>query len=426
MKQSKESQQTLASLLICLAFFYLLYHSLAGGTLFAAHPYDSYALQAENWLAGRMFIANGEDYPWLELAIFENQYYLSFPAVPSVLLLPWVLLCGGAGAVPSNFIIACAALCLAAGVYCLFARLGTAPNTCLFWAVFCTMGSNVCWISTSGGVWFMAQICNLCFVAWGLYFACLGTKRGNIAAAAFLALAVGCRPFSILILALFFLHLLLQQFKQTKNPLRWGGGFWAAFGVAFAIGGAMAWYNFARFGSIFEFGRSYLPEFTNSGDAQFSIVYVWSNLKGLFRLVTLSDTFILEFSIFNGFFLFAANPIFLIWLLRLAGRGAAHRFTRQEGVLLGCALAGLGALCMHRTMGGWQFGVRYMVDLIPYILLCEMVAYRRPHTPDAHLPKHTATPTALAQGGDAPRWWEWLLLALAVMFNVYGAIFMML
>ena len=73
----------LAAVLLCLAAALVLYHSLAGGTLFAHSWYDSYSIQTENWLAGSLSIQNGEQYTWLELAIYNGIYYLSFPPVPS-------------------------------------------------------------------------------------------------------------------------------------------------------------------------------------------------------------------------------------------------------------------------------------------------------------------------------------------------------
>ena len=94
----------LAGLLGCLALALLCYHDLAGGTLLVHNDYDSYALQAENWLHGSLGIENGENYPWLELAIFEGRYYQSFPPVPAVFLLPWVAAAGSAAGVPSNLI----------------------------------------------------------------------------------------------------------------------------------------------------------------------------------------------------------------------------------------------------------------------------------------------------------------------------------
>lgn len=111
----------LAGSLTLFGFAILLFHSLAGGTLLAQNPYDSYLLQAQNWLEGSMAIQNGEQYPWLELAIFNEEYYLSFPPVPSVLALPWAL---WGGVVPSNLIAALYGLAVAAGVYLLFWQSG--------------------------------------------------------------------------------------------------------------------------------------------------------------------------------------------------------------------------------------------------------------------------------------------------------------
>lgn len=62
MKNSvKRHASALTAVLACLALALVLYHSLAGGTLLQSSPYNSYALQAENWLAGRNNIENGEN-----------------------------------------------------------------------------------------------------------------------------------------------------------------------------------------------------------------------------------------------------------------------------------------------------------------------------------------------------------------------------
>lgn len=157
----------LAGSLALFGFGILLFHSLAGGTLLAQNPYDSYLLQAQNWLEGSMAIQNGEQYPWLELAIFNGEYYLSFPPVPSVLALPWAL---WGGAVPSNLIAALYGLAVAAGVYLLFWQSGKTPETCAFFSLFVSLGSNTFWLSTSGGVWMLAQLLALAFCVWGCFF----------------------------------------------------------------------------------------------------------------------------------------------------------------------------------------------------------------------------------------------------------------
>lgn len=38
------------------------------------------------------------------------------------------------------------------------------------------------------------------------------------------------------------------------------------------------------------------------------------------------------------------------------------------------------ALCLHRTLGGWQFGNRYTVDLLPCIYFAVMLMLREDKT----------------------------------------------
>ena len=199
--KKRQHAAALLGTLVCLVLALVLYHSLAGGTLMQAGPYNSYALQAENWLAGRNYIANGEDYPWLELAIYSGRYYQSFPPVPAVLMLPFVAAFGSWQALPGGLIMLELALLCAAGVYLCCMRSGMAADVCAYFAVFVSMGSNLFWMSTSDGVWFMAQLCGLLFAVWGLYWAQGRGAVQAVLASLCMALAVGCRPFYALLLA---------------------------------------------------------------------------------------------------------------------------------------------------------------------------------------------------------------------------------
>ena len=44
--------------------------------------YCTYTLQALAWRDGQICLS--QDYPWLELAIYQGKYFVSFPPVPSV------------------------------------------------------------------------------------------------------------------------------------------------------------------------------------------------------------------------------------------------------------------------------------------------------------------------------------------------------
>lgn len=381
--------QALAAALSLLALALVLYHSLAGGTLLSANVYDSYLLQAQNWLEGRAYIEGGESCPWLELAVFEGCYYLSFPPVPSVLaLLPAAL-----GLSLGNLWQALWALAALAGVYLCFWRAGHAPRSCAFWALFSTLCSNFFWLACSGGVWFQAQVLNFAFTVWGLFF---WLKKQYAPAFFLLALAVGCRPFT----ALFAFVLWLGAALGAAKERRWGS--LAAFTAPpAAVALALGWYNFIRFGNPLEFGHSWLPEFVRDG-GQFTLENFWGNLWGVLRPVTLTSSLDLSFSTFNGFCLFIASPIFLLWAADIVRAAAKKRLAPRDLLAPALALITLAALCLHRTMGGWQFGARYTVDLIPLALWWYLTRPRRPL-------------------GTGALW----LAGAGALFNFYGAVHML-
>lgn len=94
---------------------YLLLHDLAGGTLFVHEPLDSYTLQALAWRKGEVCLTNGQDYPWLELAIYNGKYYVSFPPLPSVLMLPLTFVFGED--TPNTLMVAIYAIAALVGAY---------------------------------------------------------------------------------------------------------------------------------------------------------------------------------------------------------------------------------------------------------------------------------------------------------------------
>ena len=109
----------------------------------------------------------------------------------------------------------------------------------------------------------------------------------------------------------------------------------------------------------------------------------------------------LSFPVFNGFLPFVANPLLLLWLLALFARLRKKQLEWADGILVACYLAKVVVLCLHRTLGGWQFGARYLVDPFPFCLLF----FARRHF----------------EAGPAAR----ELLLAAILFNFYGAVYML-
>ena len=83
-----------------------------------------------------------------------------------------------------------------------------------------------------------------------------------------------------------------------------------------------------------------------------------------------------------------------------------QKFGAKQLVYLLCLVAHMLLMLSHKTMGGWQFGSRYLVDMIPFMavmILGDRVLQRRDR--EGKIP---AIPIILA--------------TIGIIINVYGAI----
>ena len=125
---TKERRRALIAMLLFMLLCYVLIHDLLGGTLFAHCPWDSYTLQSLAWLEGRMDL--DRDYSYLELAIYNGKYYVSFPPVPSVVMLPFAVVFGEQ--TPNNLIIMLVTMLCAAAAFSIASYSGfNAKNSVL-------------------------------------------------------------------------------------------------------------------------------------------------------------------------------------------------------------------------------------------------------------------------------------------------------
>lgn len=385
---------TLGVLFFGLVLLFDLAGGRAGSSLLSPNWYDSYSLQARSWLEGRTSV-DASYSAWLELAEYNGQYYVSFPPLPSVIMLPFVLIFQDS--VPSNLVLVGVTLACVAFCYECFRHQGTRRIWAAFWATFYVMGSNMLSMCVFGGVWYMAQGFNLAFTT-GALWALLCNRRALCLALA--ACAVGCRPFSICLFFGAWLYFTANICRQSKPAGRKAEESLRILIVPALIGGFYMYYNFIRFGDPLEFGHTYLPEFQEAALGQFDVRYIAQNAYNIFCIpVTFAEDASLRYPQFDGFMFFLANPFFLVWFVYLV-RDIVHRtFRRTHLLIAGCFAANLLLLLLHKTFGGWQFGARYTVDLLPCALAWLLLdRIRRPNQ-------------AVIFAGIA-----------AVFFNAYGAL----
>ena len=358
---------------------------------FGHGSHDSYTLQALAWRNGSL--ALGRDYPWLELAVYQNDWYVSFPPVPSLIMLPLTYLFNED--TPGNLITGLYFLGTYFTAYAL-SRRARRPEEACFLALFMTMGCSLLDFSLTGDVWNQAQL--LSFLLTSIFV--LGitgeSSSGWGIGLAALALSVGCRPFQAVFVPFGMIRLYRNLRNKGTKKILLKMLPYLIFPVVVAAG--LAWYNYARFGNPLEFGHNYLPEFTRDPEKpQMSLQYVLHNVQNLFRLPYMNDGR-LEFVRFDGFAFWLVNPIYVSMPVAMIVR-AIHKKLDCTDLILGIAFAlECFALLMHKTMGGWQFGARYLCDPIPLMFYVQI---RRRNQMTG---------------------WEKIIAVIAIAFNLYGSI----
>lgn len=330
------------------------------------NPYNSYVRQACAWLEGRLDLADGANLTWLELAIHEGKYYVSFPPFPSYVILPFAAIWG------LDFQDAWLALAVTAlGVCytCAIYRRVCRDHRGLFWIMFLYFGTGFLFIAFNGWVWFIAQ--NMCFTLslMAIYHAMRG--QGTVSLTSW-ACAVGCRPMVMLYLPVLLWLLYRNQRRRYPQDAPWRiilrRWYWVI-GPA-VLGASYMLLNYLRFGDVLEFGHNFLPEFTRAEHGQFSILYIWDNILALLRLPGwINPEERLSFYYMNGMAFWLTNPFLITmsvaWIIALRSRPRKSPALMLMLPLL--TLVYVLIICAHRTLGGWHFGNRYLLDIMPWL-----------------------------------------------------------
>lgn len=365
-----------------------LYHGMG---LLVPSPYNSYTLQAMAWREGRSWLLS--DVPHLELAIYHGRYFVSFPPVPS---LPIYLLSFLFGAfVPDGLLIRLYILIAFFALTRLLQRAQWRPWPSAVMAYLICAASSMLPLLLSGAVWYQAQV--MAFMWTCLAIDWLDADRPTLGLISY-ALAVGCRPFNALYGPLLIALYLLRQPKRdslTQHIRRLLPGI----GLGLCVAAAYGWYNALRFGDPFEFGHNHLPEFSFQGGKQFSLQHIAGNavtfLWGLPFDVGDKGLTLKPF----GFSLLLANPILLLLLMWAAADLIKKKSSPGKGLVLLTCLLHVLLLLSHRTFGGFQYGARYAVDLIPYAAIYMTLDARQ----------------------RAWRWYWLLILCLGLVLAVWGS-----
>lgn len=352
--------------MLCLAALAVLFVSwtFTGKWPWIAQPYNSYMLQAQSWLQGRLDL--GKNYPHLELAIYQDKYFVSFPPFPSYLMLPFAALKWYNA---DGMIAVISALAAPFYAYRIMRHYNVSETRSMLFSLLLTVGSNWLFTAQSAWVWFIAQ--NLAFTLslMAIYYAIKGKLGLSLA---FWACAVGCRPLQGLYLPVL-LYLFYTDHKTKapadrvvdiikKNVVKLIP--MAVIALSYML------LNFARFGNPLEFGHNFLPEFTRTTTGQFNTAYMQENLKHIWRLPDISFSGTWEYQKFDGWCFYIVSPIVISYIVYSVYGVIKKKISPSLAIIVfTMLLAELILTTAHKTMGGSHFGNRYTNDVLPLAFL---------------------------------------------------------
>ncbi len=306
---------------------------------------------------------------WLnELVPNDGEYYSVFPLGAVISMLPVALLgtmglMGGfPGGVVSSFV---AGLC----VYVFYELSGCAlmskPRRALL-ALFPIFGAWS-WCNLGfAGAWQIALGLAVLGEAGALYFTLVRAKP--LLAGACFALAFGNRTEVILTCPIFMYWWIVGAPSEKPRPTGTPRDRLKALALFLAIpvilGLATAAYNFARFGSIFDFGYARIPNLAQEPWYQhglFSLHAIpWNVYKMFFEGMQDISTFPYLRPYAFGCSIFLSSPfLFLLF--------------REGSLYKGPAWLAIGLLTFilwcHGNPGGWQFSYRYAMVCLPWMFL---------------------------------------------------------
>jgi hypothetical protein len=385
LRQSLRALRT--PMLLALGAFVVL-ALFSGGRFWHQSKAPHFVYQAMAFLDGKLELTvpppNHEDWAYL-----NGKWYSSFPAFPALLMVPLVAI-NGYQLNDTSFTVIVAALNLLAFYLVLrqLSRTGDATRTerenLLLTGLLC-FGTLYFYCSIRGEVWFTAEVMGVGLSALYVLFA--HRQRSPALAGLFFSAATLTRT-PLLFSGVFFLCEVLAP--EGSLAIAWGKRTplqrrqqLMALGQ-FAVGALPlalwhAWMNWARFGSVGDFGHThFFQNRVNQDIATWGLFhphYLERNLRAAFLLlpkIQTAPSFALGYDP-HGLSLLLTTPLFLLAFIPRRAKGAeAVTASGRPRLFLALCLTVLAMVLpglFYQNDGYIQFGFRFSLDWTPYMFL---------------------------------------------------------
>lgn len=394
-----------------LAVFYVIcavmrysQHPLTGG--------NHFIYLADGWLHGHFYLhavpANTGDYTF-----FQGHWYVAFPPLPAIFLLPVVAIfhLSHQGIIGLTFSVGIGMLNIWL-MLCVLKRFAQkyVPEMrfaeAVWIVVLFALGTEHFYATLQGNVWYTAHIVATTFLLLSIYEAL--DRQRPVVAGCYLGLAALSRATTLYVFPFFVLLVIgsyvVQRQEKTETEkqqlvvgvLRRLVPF---FVVLVCFLGGMLLYNWVRFGSLLDFGYNTMNvnAFVRGNlhtYGQFNVHFLGTNAYYMLLRppILLSHFPYLTFDPLGTSIFLTMPPLILAFL--------AFRHKKQRwiaGSLVATCLLPTVFLLLYFNTGWYQFGYRFVLDILPFVLLLTVLGMR-----------------------SVPPWLRNGLIILAVGINMWG------
>ena len=311
---------------------------------------------ADAFLHGKLGVSGGGT-GLAEIVPFNGNYFVVYPPMPAVLLLPFVAFFGTSfdQGLMSIFL---AGLC-AAATWLMLKKIGANRSKALWLAALFGFGTCFWFISSVGSSWYIEHVAAVLFLTLAIIFAL--SKKSPFFIGVLLGFAFLSR-LPVILSFPFFLLLIYEQNSAWKPRFKQATYFLVGLGI---LVGVYELYNFGRWGSFSDLGYSLIPGiqqdpyFTNG---IFNLTYIPRHIYAIFFQgpILLSNLPYFEPN-WMGLGLFFTTPAFIYIF-----KGPWNRLSKYAALAVICILP---ILITHGTVGFTQFGYRFSLDFTPFLLL---------------------------------------------------------
>jgi hypothetical protein len=311
---------------------------------------------ADGFLHGRLGVTGGGT-GLAEIVPFNGSYYVVYPPMPAVLLVPFVAVFGTSfdQSLMSIFL---ASLAVAA-TWFMLKKAGYSSKKSLWIAALLGFGTTLWFTASVGSAWYIEHSSAVLFLTLAIIVALY--KKNPL----FTGLLLGCAFLSRLPLVLsfpFFLLLIYEKNAEWKPRLKQAAFFFIGLGI---LVGVYELYNFGRWGVFSDLGYTLIPGIAQDPYFQhgiFSLSYIPRHIYAiLFQGPLLLNSFPYFEPNWMGLALLFTTPAFIYIF-----KGPWSKLSKYAALAVVCILP---ILITHGTVGFTQFGYRFSLDFTPFLIL---------------------------------------------------------